>query len=78
MAAGIDIITLTAHITDSDVEILTWVLVIVAPLVAASVVALTYFFDRRLHAEKKKKRNKRMSKEDIDVADMLEDYLRDK
>lgn len=76
MAAGIELITM--HIDSFDVEILTWVLVIVAPLVAASVVALTYFFDRQLHAEKKKKHNKRMSKEDADVADMLEDYLRDK
>lgn len=77
MAAGIELITLTAHITSSDVEILTWVLVIVAPIVAASVVALTYFFGKRLDAPKKK-RSKRLTQEDESIADMLEEHLKDR
>lgn len=69
--------TLFYSITSSDVEILTWVLVIVVPVVAASVVALTYFFDKRLH-NPKKKRSKRLSQEDESIADMLEEHLKDR
>ena len=82
MAAGIELITLTLRITNSDIEILLWSVIIGFPIIALVVIALTYFFNKLLHGELKKKRRnthgKKMSKEDAEVADMLEDYLRNK